>query len=171
MKLNKTIEIPAHIDLNAEKSRVMYQDLAYRDKSMNLDTIKVIQGDGTRLLNVTPTWHNVKVYIKKGNGRYPGNILTWSSIQAAVYSGQIRLYDSNLSEIISKGYAEGLRGEAVFGMPEAELGVESISKPIDEKEVDYDTEVEGKAPAKGRPAGRPNKTGPASLNDAAETEE
>lgn len=94
------------IELNSQRNITVFQDLAYNDKSIDIDKVKVVVGESAKLLNVYPTWHNVKCFIKKGNGSYPANILEWTSVKSLIHRGIVRLYDNELNEKIKSEYGK-----------------------------------------------------------------
>jgi len=111
------------IELNSVRNITVYQDLTYRDKSIDLDKVKVVVGESAKLLNVYPTWHNVKCYIKKGNGVYPANILDWTSTKSLIHRGIIKLFNPELNEKIKSEYGKAVVKEETVAASEPKKSV------------------------------------------------
>lgn len=119
------------VHLNSTRNITVYQNISYKDKSIDIDRVKVVVGESAKLLNVYPTWHNVKCFISKGNGHYPANILEWTSVQSLIHRGVITLFDPVLNEKIKREYGKKEAFQLKEATPEEEP--KSVTKKVAEK--------------------------------------
>lgn len=113
------------VELNSTRNITVYQDVTYVDKTVDFDKVKVIATNDARLLNVQPTWHNVKCHISKGNGVYPANILEWKSVKSLIHRGIIKLYDPELQAEVMRSYGS----KAVKTELNADANTKTVEQP------------------------------------------
>lgn len=126
--------------INSTINTTVFKDVSHIDRTISIEKAKAIMVTGNaNLINITPTWHNVKCRIVVGTSTVPAELKEWKSFKALVRKGLVTLVDSRLTEEIKNGVdfkakeEELARKEAELARKEAELNAKTSTKPSQTK--------------------------------------
>lgn len=85
------------VQITSEVSTTIFRDVSFEDYTINTanQTILISKDVGAGLVNIVPTWHNVKCSIKKGLQYIPEDVLEWESFIRLVKRGKVGIIDNS----------------------------------------------------------------------------
>jgi len=84
------------VELFSKNTFNVYKELAFADKSLDIEKAKVMATQN--LIKVMPTFTTNKVKIRKGTHFYDASVLKWPTIKAFIKQGVIRVLSSYQEE-------------------------------------------------------------------------
>ncbi|HEY8405387.1 MAG TPA: hypothetical protein VIK67_00785 [Acholeplasma sp.] len=85
------------VQITSEISTTIFRDISFEDYTIKPEKQMVVvsKDAGAGLVNVVPTWHNVKCTIKKGIQYIPEDVLEWESFIRLVKLGKVGIIDNS----------------------------------------------------------------------------